>query len=306
MNIHILPASLYLCLLSFTAPTTAPAQIIANDSVLDGGNFEKAAFRLWFREDIKSIKGVIVLVPGSNGDGRDLVFEKNWQELAATHEMALMGCFITDINHDNMAIESYADVKNGSGAALEDVLSNFAVIVHHPELSEAPLALWGMSAGGEFNYEFVCWKPKRVIAFVVNKGGIYYTSLAPPAAWEVPGIFFTGAKDSPFRNNIIKGIFSINRRFGAKWVFVEEPGTAHEFENSALFALDFFDQVIPVRLASKNKDSSFPLAAMGPNGYIGKIDSKEISPYQEKERIAGLTCWLPNKEIAGKWLKLVK
>ncbi len=46
-----------------------------------------------------------------------------------------------------------------------------------PEIAQAPLLLWGMSAGGEFNYEFVAWKPERVAAFVVNKGGIYYSAL---------------------------------------------------------------------------------------------------------------------------------
>jgi hypothetical protein len=45
-------------------------------------------------------------------------------------------------------------------------------------LEFAPVALWGVSAGVKFNYEFVCWKPERVTAFVVNKGGIYYSSLA--------------------------------------------------------------------------------------------------------------------------------
>jgi pimeloyl-ACP methyl ester carboxylesterase len=37
-----------------------------------------------------------------------------------------------------------------------------------------------MSAGGQFNYEFAAWKPDRVAAFVVNKGGIYYTAKGTP------------------------------------------------------------------------------------------------------------------------------
>jgi hypothetical protein len=48
-----------------------------------------------------------------------------------------------------------------------------------------------MSAGGQFNYEFVAWRPERVLAFVVNKGGIYYSALLPQAARNVPGILFT-------------------------------------------------------------------------------------------------------------------
>ena len=61
-----------------------------------------------------------------------------------------------------------------------------------PKLADAPLLLWGMSAGGEFNYEFAAWKPERVVAFVVNKGNVYYTGLASDAARRVPGLLFTG------------------------------------------------------------------------------------------------------------------
>lgn len=55
------------------------------------------------------------------------------------------------------------------------------------------------------NYELVAWKPERVVAFVVNKGNIYYTALAPKAARSVPGILFTGGKDLEFRTNTITG-----------------------------------------------------------------------------------------------------
>jgi hypothetical protein len=65
-----------------------------------------------------------------------------------------------------MDIEYYADVKNGSGSALLNILGNFSIRSGHPELADIPLAFWGVSAGGEFNYEFVCWKPERVIAFI--------------------------------------------------------------------------------------------------------------------------------------------
>jgi len=69
---------------------------------------------------------------------------------------------------EGKSIEEYAYVKNGSGQALIDILESFVKTSNHPELEFAPLALWGMSAGGEFNYEFACWKPERIIAFVVK------------------------------------------------------------------------------------------------------------------------------------------
>ena len=92
--------------------------------------------------------------------------------------------------------------------AFLDALGAFADKSHHPEIATAPLLLWGMSAGGEFNYEFVAWKPERVVAFVVNKGGIYYTALAPKAARDVPGVLFVGGKDLESRTSTITGLFA--------------------------------------------------------------------------------------------------
>jgi len=42
-----------------------------------------------------------------------------------------------------------------------------------------------MSAGGEFNYEFTAWMPERIVAFVANKGGVYYTALFQDVARSV-------------------------------------------------------------------------------------------------------------------------
>lgn len=281
------------------------SQQIYHDSIMNGHNFEKAAFRLWFEHDTVTIQGVIVLVPGSNGDGRHMVNDTVWQNLASRYDFALIGCFFKDNHHDIMAIEEYADAKNGSGQALIDVLKNLAVISDHPELKFAPLALWGMSAGGEFNYEFACWKPEKVIAFVVNKGGIYYSSLAPQATWDVPAVFFTGANDSPYRNNIVKGIFSINRRFDAKWIFIEEAGVAHECENSKKFAQFYFDEIIPLRILKGKPDSFYKLNKLDSKGYIGVASTKQILPDSEKVN-AEITSWFPNKIVAEKWLEFIK
>ena len=47
----------------------ARAQAI-EDSIAPGKNFDKAQFRLWYPHDAGKLRAVLVLVPGSNGDGR--------------------------------------------------------------------------------------------------------------------------------------------------------------------------------------------------------------------------------------------
>jgi dienelactone hydrolase len=106
-----------------------------------------------------------------------------------------------------------------------------------------------MSAGGQFNYEFVAWKPERVLAFVVNKGGIYYSALLSQAARNVPGILFVGGKDLEFRTNTVAGLFAVNRRGGALWALAEEPAAGHVVGRSRDLTLIFFEDVLPLRLS---------------------------------------------------------
>src|SRR5262249_13465445 len=155
---------------------------VFDETVPPGPNFDKAEFRLWLPSEPSEIRAIVVLLTGSNGDGRPMAEDANWQDFASRNKLALVGCRITDKPHDQSFIEEYANASQGSGQALLSALSTFASRTQHKELSAAPLLLWGMSAGGEFNYEFAAWKPERVVAFVVNKGGIYYTALTSRAS----------------------------------------------------------------------------------------------------------------------------
>lgn len=161
------------------------AATVFDETVPPGGNFDKADFRLWLPDAVPAVRAVLVLMPGSNGDGRGQVEDPVWQEFAASRRLALLGVRLTDRKHEQPFIEHYADVAQGSGQALLDALTALSGRSGHPELASAPFLMWGMSAGGEFNYEFVNWKPERVIGFVVNKGGIYYSAVgARRRAWR--------------------------------------------------------------------------------------------------------------------------
>ena len=157
--------------------TSAFAQTSANglleEAAAPGANYDKAEFRFWAPKTATPLRAVMVLVPGSNGDGRGQVEDTVWQAFATKHSLALIGCRFTDKPHDQNFIEEYIKVSDGSGQALIDAVAKFGVRSQHPELAAAPFFMWGMSAGGQFNYEFAAWRPERVAAFVVNKGGIY-------------------------------------------------------------------------------------------------------------------------------------
>src|SRR5262245_37440214 len=194
-------------MMSVTAAGAQTAGTTLDETIPPGENYDKAEFRLWYPSDARTVRAVLVLVPGSNGDGRPMAQDSVWQSFAATHNLAIVACRFTDRPHDQDFIEDYVAVSRGGGQALLGALSAFAGRAKRHALAAAPLLLCGMSAGGQFNYEFAAWKPERVIAFVVNKGGIYYSALVSAAARNVPALLFVGGKDLEFRTNTIAGLF---------------------------------------------------------------------------------------------------
>jgi dienelactone hydrolase len=284
-------------------------------TIPSGKNYDKAEFRLWLPHEPDTIGGVLVAVHGSNFDSRPWVKQSSWkkfaesrsldasasywQGIALRHGLALLGCNITDKPHENMFIEEYCKVDEGSGQALLDALTILAGQSGHPELSDAPLAFWGISAGGQFSYEFACWRPERTITFVLNKGGIYYTALAPQATREVPGLLFIGEKDSPFRNDVINGIFSMNRRANALWALTVEPNAVHEVARSLEMSKVYFDEVIPLRLPKKPGEALRPLNLE--SGYLGDLKTLTYSSYDEEKAKEGPSAWLPTESTAQAW-----
>jgi poly(3-hydroxybutyrate) depolymerase len=280
------------------APAAAAATL--DYTLPPGANFDKAEFRLWYPPSTSAVQATLVLVPGSNGDGRPMADEPFWQEFAARHRLAIVACRFTDKPHDQSFIEDYVNVSRGSGQALLDALAGFAGRAHHDELATAPLLLWGMSAGGQFNYEFVAWKPERVVAFVVNKGGIYYSALLPRAARDVPGLLFVGEKDLDSRINTIAGIFAVNRRGGALWAFTEEPGVAHVVARSRDLAVILFAEVLPLRIGGS------PLKPLDPkSGYVADLKARTFQPAAGAPTQTERTAWLPTLPVAKAWQAVV-
>lgn len=288
--------------LAFTATATAQGQanmaVTADVTIPSGANFDKANFRLWIPAGVSTVRAVLVLTPGSNGDGRTAVSDTVWQAFATRHSLALVASQLTDKPHDQNFIESYVDVSKGSGQALLDALGQFATTSKRPELATAPLLLWGMSAGGQFNYEFTAWRPERVMAFVVNKGGIYYSALVSAAARNVPGLLFVGGQDLEFRTNTIVGLFAVNRRAGALWALADEPSVGHVVGRSRDVALTFFDDVLTLR------GPSMRVLTEG-SGYLGDLKAHTFAPLGEGKVPGYPTAWLPSEHVARAWQAMV-
>jgi dienelactone hydrolase len=298
----------FMVFLGCVACAQVPPGHTLEETAAPGANYDKAEFRLWYPDNARFLRAVLVLVPGSNADGRPEVGDRFWQAFASRNDIALIGCRFTDEPHDEAFIENYANAAQGSGQALLDALRAFSERSDHPELANAPLLLWGMSAGGEFNYEFTAWKPERVVAFVVNKGGIYFSALLPAAARHVPGLLFAGEEDLESRKRIIAGLFALNRRAGALWAFAEEPNVGHVVGRSQEMAAIFFDAVLPLRLGTPaSAASSAPLTALDErSGILGNVVQRSLRPASDSPTSTYLTAWLPTERVARAWQALLR
>lgn len=265
-----------------------------------GNDYSKAEFRMWIPEGVEKFRGILMLNPGSNGDGRPQVEDEYWQAFAKKHNFALVGTFLQDHMHVNMMIEHYIKVWDGSGDAILGAIDQMAAESGHEELSYAPFLLWGMSAGGEINHEIASWIPERVIAYVVNKGGYYYSSVPPEATRLTPGLYSIGLDDFPSRNLMIKGMYLTNRRAGALWTLAEEKGVAHEVADSRNLATSYYEAIMEMRMV----DNAIGFKALKPvtedMGTVGNIYNHTLG---EEEGVRKEdTTWLPSEDFAKEWL----
>ncbi len=292
-------ACVALAALASVTRAQTPGSGTLEDTIPPGVNFDKAEFRFWAPPGIASLRGTMVLVPGSNGDGRAMAEDSVWRAFATRQRLALLACRFTDKPHDQNFIEDYVNVSHGSGQALLDALGHVAQRSKHPELATEPLLFWGMSAGGQFNYEFAAWKPERVLAFVVNKGGIYYTALTPRATREIPALLFIGGRDLESRVNTITGLFDLNRRGGALWALAPEPGAAHVVGRSRDMSILFFDDVIPLRLGEEGLR-----ALTESSGFVGDAHANAVRAVSASPLPSYPTSWLPTERTAKAWLAM--
>jgi len=252
-----------------------------------------ARFRVWIPDAQKPVRGMIVLVPGSNGDGRRDVEARDWQQLGTELGFGLIAC--------NFVGDSYCYAAQGSGKTLVKALEEFAKAQNRPEIAKAPLLLWGHSAGGQFNYNFACWKPERTIAFIVNEGGFFYDTPASPQTRATPAILFAGEKDTAERIQNITNLFQGGRARGALWAFCLEKGLGHAVGRSKEVAQQFFRAVVPARLPAGGLDASMSLKHLAlADGLLAAAGSEAV-PAADFKGTARTASWLPDAATAEKW-----
>ena len=273
-------------------------------SFYDGENYQLAEFKFWNPNLNDDYKGILVLTPGINRDGREAVLDTVWQKFATKHNLIIVASHFKNYESNNNL--RYRDASKGSGDILLKSIEEYSQEISNISINELPLLLYGFSAGGQYNYEFASWKPEKVISFVVNKGGYYDTAVTSTETQKVPGIFFIGEDDLYYRNNLILGIYSANRSQGANWTLINEKDTKHSPKNSKDLSISFFESIMAKRLRDNKLvdiNSDNPILGFPERKTFEYFDKIDKTDFNNWGKLKSLTIWLPDENFANIWVE---
>jgi hypothetical protein len=266
-------------------------------------NYQWAMFRLWIPEEVKTIRGVLVLVPGAGVDGRALADNPGWQAFAREEQFALVSCYIKG----RIGRVAYL-AKNGTGDALIQGLSHLAARGRRPEVKDAPLLIWGHVVGGQFAHAMACYAPERIIAFAAVKSQ-QFRAIPKPKTFQVPAVLVAGSKDSLKR---IQGQYNLlyrNRPKGALWCLAIEKGGYDEPGNSGpILVAPFFKSILKKRMPKGEGAVSYKsLAALSEkDGHLGHIPTGKTTTYNDFSESRARAVWLPDAATAQQWRTFMK
>lgn len=301
--------ALFLASAAMAAALSSSRAAILDHEVKPKGadNFTTAQFRLWYPDDIKAVRGVLLLMPGWQGDGRGMAADPRWQQFAKEMDFVIVGGCLKSSEANR-----YDIAPKGSGKAVLETLADFAKEIQKPELASAPIAIWGHSAGGQFAYSFAGWQPTRVLAFVAVKGGVYLSD--PRSSIKaMPALFCAGEKDQEFRIKAVTDIVTHNRKLNAPWCLFVEPGAGHEVGHTLELAKPFLKEAIQLRLGASSASSGFasssptPLKVIhGEDGWLVNTDTGEAARYTSYTGTKSKAVWVPSESVATLWKSLSK
>ena len=260
-------------------------------------NLDEAQFRWWAPADLKAVRGVLVIIPGRNGDARTAVSDPEWQALATKQGFAIMGCrlFKPDGAYQG-------DPDGGTSKTIEKAVAELSKANAHPEAAKAPLAFWGHSAGSNTSERFAIRNPHRTIG-VAGIKGTWGPGDATPQKCGIPILCTIGKNDKPEWVETACKNYEQGKQAHAVWTLAFQPAEGHEAGATKPLAVAFLDDVITARLgvpspfASDNSLKHLSLSA----GWLGDPSTLEAAAYSSFKGLKRGATWLPGEATAAAW-----
>lgn len=267
-------------------------------------DLEAAQFRWWVPEGVQQLRGVLVVIPGSNGDSRDSVNDTAWRDLVSKHSFALMGVRLFKAGR-GPAYQGDPDGKT-SGMIIRAV-AELAAASGHREAANAPLAFMGHSAGSNTAERFALRTPRRTLG-VVGIKGTWGPGEATSEKCGIPFLCTIGKADNPDWVETSCRNYEQGKLNRAVWTLAFHQKEGHEAGGSKPLAVAFLDEVITLRLGAPG-GTAFPPVLMKPDlttGWLGDPESLNAAPFRDFQGRKRTATWLPGPQTAAAWQTYLK
>lgn len=269
-------------------------------------DLEAAQFRWWIPEGVQKVRGVLVVISGSNGDSRDAVNDDEWRTLVSKQSFALMGVRLFKAGR-GPAYQGDPDGKTSE--TIIRAVSGLAAASGHPEAANAPLAFWGHSAGSNTAERFALRNPRRTIS-VTGIKGTWGPGEATPQKCEIPILCTIGKTDNSDWVETSCRNYEQGKLNRAVWTLAFHQREGHEAGGTRPLAVAFLDEVISLRLGAPGGPASPPSPVLRKveltSGWLGDPESLDAAPFRDFQGRKHTATWLPGPQTAAAWQTYLK
>ncbi len=250
----------------------------------------------WYRAPVGGAsEGVLMLVPGCNGDGRGMLNETGpWARFADEAHLVLVGPTFKTTLEELHSRHGYYYPELWSGEATLKALEQIRA---KTGVRSDKLLIFGFSAGAHFAHRFALWKPDKVTAFVAYSAG--WWDAPKTTLHDTPGLIMCGEADERFE--MTYSFFAQGRRLGLPLIWRGYHDVGHELKPQVLRMaqafLGYYAQQQNLEQVARRRQPSGTF-------FVGDIQSYHFYPENSPEaahippesRVA-----LPSLELAEVW-----
>jgi hypothetical protein len=274
---------------------------------------------MWIPEGVETLRGIVVhqhgCGEGSCTSGLTGAYDLHWQALAKKHSCALLSP--TYEQPEKSDCQLWFDPRNGSDAAFQKSLHEFAIQTGHSELTTIPWALWGHSGGGHWCGGMVMLHPDRVVAAWL-RSGVPLLDVNAKRPEVKPHVWQEAVASVPMMCNlgVDEGVSNTTGQFAGVWpsnktffsavrkhngliAVAIDPLSSHECGNQRYLAIPWLDACLQMRLPDSIDE---PLTTISPNDGVLVPTIANKNPDTDKAEAEKLDdSWLPSSHVAALW-----
>ncbi len=286
--------------------TPAPALAI-HPAAHEATNIQFGEFAMHVPANVHHVRGVLLALGGPDTRGFPLgtpfgapfpevegalqELGTMFRDLAAERGLAILGS-------GRFGRSPYPN-EPASDQLLFDAVAQAAALTGRPELTEAPLVVYGVSGGGPQATGLTQRNPGRVAALFLKVP----VSAGPLTgqALSVPAYMVLAELDAFVNNAMLTATFQTHRAAGAPWAMALERGVPHHSLSPAQreLTVGWMRAILPIGAAG-------PFHANPPKvGWLGDPATGQISPVRAFRGDPSDASWFPTRPLADAWAAFI-